>query len=327
MSEYQLPPLKDEKKFEEFICDLFNEIEKTKSYSNTSFQTFGVKGQYQKGIDIFSYETNTVIQCKLKDISKKDDAIRKDIKADIDKDLGKIKNLQFDFDRLIFISTFRDDTHLEEYTKKIKQERNLNFRLEYWGWDTIQRYLKGKKNLLEKYYSDFIIEQSSEEATFLRNLSLKKKIEKDFKDWLSYSPRNWKRRGRMIIRSLKDNQCPDNNEPNEYGEYSYFKAEIKSLYHNGMEFIYYPLAKIIRVFEDGSWTSNLDKEDEKFDEIGVWEVGQINFSDIVGYDMDGNGIDNCPHIVCKFNYRGLPFESTYFWAKEKNLKFHFENAR
>lgn len=324
MSEYQLAPLKDEKKFEEFICDLFNEIENTKSYSNTSFQTFGVKGQDQKGIDIISYETNTVIQCKLKDVSKKDDAIRKSIKADIDSDLGKVKNLQFDFDRLIFISTFRDDTHLQEYTQKIKQERNLNFRLEYWGWDTIQRYLKGKKNLLEKYYPDFIIEQTSEETIFLRNLSLKKKIEKDFKDWLSYS--DWKRRGRMMIRSFNDTQYPHSQEPDEYGEYPYFQAEIKSLYHNGMEFIYYPLAKIIRVFEDGSWTSNLDKkEGEKFDEIGVWEVGQINFSDIVEYDMDGDS--NYPHIFCKFNHRGLPFESTYFWAKEKNLEFHFENAR
>jgi len=71
MAKYQLPPLKDEKLFEEFICDLFNIIENTNTYNDTDFQTFGVKGQNQKGIDVFSVQTKTVIQCKLKDIRKK----------------------------------------------------------------------------------------------------------------------------------------------------------------------------------------------------------------------------------------------------------------
>lgn len=45
MSQYQLPPLKNEKLFEEFVCDLLNEIENTNDYQNTDFQIFGVKGQ------------------------------------------------------------------------------------------------------------------------------------------------------------------------------------------------------------------------------------------------------------------------------------------
>lgn len=61
MSQYQLPPLKSEKQFEEFVCNLFNEIENTNDYQNTDFQTFGVKGQLQKGIDILSPRTRTVI--------------------------------------------------------------------------------------------------------------------------------------------------------------------------------------------------------------------------------------------------------------------------
>ena len=87
MAKYQLPPLKDEKLFEEFICDLFNVIENTNTYNNIDFQIFGVKGQNQKGIDVFSAVTKTVIQCKLKDISKKDETIRKSLIEDIDKDL------------------------------------------------------------------------------------------------------------------------------------------------------------------------------------------------------------------------------------------------
>ncbi|MBX9449552.1 MAG: hypothetical protein KL787_07525 [Taibaiella sp.] len=57
MANYQLPPLKDERLFEELTCDLFNFVENTSSYENTDFQTFGVKGQNQKGIDVFSSKT------------------------------------------------------------------------------------------------------------------------------------------------------------------------------------------------------------------------------------------------------------------------------
>ena len=56
MAKYQLPPLKDEKLFEELTCDVFNFVENTTSYVNTDFQIFGVKGQNQKGIDILSNE-------------------------------------------------------------------------------------------------------------------------------------------------------------------------------------------------------------------------------------------------------------------------------
>ncbi len=325
MADHQFLPIKDEKKFEEFICDLFNEIENTESYSNTDFQTFGVKGQNQKGIDIISYKNRTVIQCKLKDIRQEDEKIRKVLLKDIDTDLEKAKSLEFDFEKIIFVSTFRDDAKTQEYVAKIKQEKNLSFNIYYWGWDTIKKHLQGKKDLLEKYYPDFIIEQTSEETTFLKKLSLKKKIEKDFKGWLSYFPKDWDRNGMVMIRSFNDKQYPHSQEPDEYGEYPYFKAEIRHLYANGMEFIYG--SSTIRVFEDSSWTSNLEEEDEKFQEIGVWKVGQINFSDIVGYDMDGDGIDNCPHIFCKFNYRGLPFENTYFYDDKKNIKFYIENAR
>ena len=93
MSTYQLPPLKDEKKFEEFICDLFNEIENTESFHNTEYQALGVKGQQQKGIDIYSAKTKTVIQCKLKHTEKKDEVIRESLMADVHRDLKKHSTL------------------------------------------------------------------------------------------------------------------------------------------------------------------------------------------------------------------------------------------
>ena len=109
MANYQLPPLKDERLFEELTCDLFNFVENTSSYENTDFQTFGVKGQNQKGIDVFSSKTKTVIQCKLKSIGRKDEAIRKSLIQDINTDLEKVRELAIDFDKFVFAESYISD--------------------------------------------------------------------------------------------------------------------------------------------------------------------------------------------------------------------------
>lgn len=155
MSQYQLPALKNEKHFEEFICDLFNEINNTTSFQCTDFQRFGVKGQAQKGIDIVSAQSKTVIQCKLKDLRKKDDIIRKQIEEDIKHDLELSSGIQFGINRFIFVSTFRDDAYLQEFAIKLTQESKLPFTFEYWGWDTLSKYAEEYDAILKKYFPQF----------------------------------------------------------------------------------------------------------------------------------------------------------------------------
>lgn len=156
MAKYQLPPLKDERLFEELTCDLFNFVENTSSYENIDFQTFGVKGQNQKGIDIFSAKTKTVIQCKLKSIGRKDETIRKNLIQDINSDLEKAKDLRIAFDKFVFVSTFRDDAQIQEHLNQIKKELGLPFHLYYWGWDTITKHIEQSEPLLHKYFSKFV---------------------------------------------------------------------------------------------------------------------------------------------------------------------------
>jgi hypothetical protein len=156
MAKYQLPPLKDEKLFEELVCDLFNFVEKTSSYENIDFQTFGVKGQNQKGIDVFSSKTKTVIQCKLKSVGRKDDTIRKALIEDINTDLEKVKVLRIDFDKFIFVSTFRDDAVIQKYLIQIKKDQELPYHLYYWGWDTITKHIEQSDILLHKYFPMFV---------------------------------------------------------------------------------------------------------------------------------------------------------------------------
>lgn len=156
MSQYQLPPLKNEKLFEEFVCDLFNEIEKTNAYQNTDFQAFGVKGQLQKGIDILSSQTKTVIQCKVKDLRKKEDLIRKALLHDFTSDLERALNLEFDFDRFILASTFRDDASIQEQVNSLKQQFGTSVNLYYWGWDTLSKYAEQYDQIIRKYFPKFL---------------------------------------------------------------------------------------------------------------------------------------------------------------------------
>lgn len=156
MAKYQLPPLKDERQFEEFVCDLFNAVENTNSYQNTDFQLFGVKGQSQKGIDILSSATKTAIQCKLKDNRKKDETIRKCLFEEIRLDISKFQLSEITVDRLIFASTYRDDALLQEFVMSLRQEIKLNCILYYWGWDTLSKYAEQYDEILKKYFPNLL---------------------------------------------------------------------------------------------------------------------------------------------------------------------------
>jgi len=117
-----------------------------------------------------------------------------------------------------------------------------------------------------------------------RNLNLKRRIEKDFGDWLNYFPENRKRNSKMLLRAFDSNQYPDSNKPDKFGEYSWFAAEIKSLYHSGIEFIYG--VEELAIFNDNKWDFSKNVKGEKPATITTYKVGQINFSDIVDYDLE-----------------------------------------
>lgn len=151
---YQIPPLSNEYVFEDFICDLFNEIEKT-----NNFQNFGVKGQNQKGIDIIftgSTSNRTVIQCKKKDITKSDELNRKALIDDIKSDFEKTKELNFEVKRFILVSTYKNDNKIQEYTSQLSEEGGVS--VEYWGWETIVKALGDCPRVLSKYYPHFKLE-------------------------------------------------------------------------------------------------------------------------------------------------------------------------
>ena len=162
----------------------------------------------------------------------------------------------------------------------------------------------------------------SREDELQRNLNLKRRIKMDFSDWLNYFPENRKRNSKMILRAFDSKQYPNSNTPDKFGEYSWFSAEIKSLYHNGIEFIY-GIDELV-IFEDNKWDFSKNANGEYREKINAFRVGQINFSDIVDYDLKGDDRYRSPHFFCKFKYKGLPFESTYFVRVDEKPPYYYE---
>ncbi|MBX9449553.1 MAG: hypothetical protein KL787_07530 [Taibaiella sp.] len=59
----------------------------------------------------------------MKSIGRKDETIRKILIQDINTDLEKARDLAIDFDKFVFVSTFRDDAQIQEYLNQIKKEQ------------------------------------------------------------------------------------------------------------------------------------------------------------------------------------------------------------
>lgn len=141
-----VPPFKNDKKFEEFVLEYYNELEETSSY-----ELFGRKGQNQSGLDIYSTEKKTVIQCKCKTIDRDFSKIRKELLSDLKHDLEAFEkfNKRNDnkFDRFIFITTFKNDTVIQESCIKAS---NQNFEVIYKSWESIL-LIKPQKTF-SKYY-------------------------------------------------------------------------------------------------------------------------------------------------------------------------------
>lgn len=320
MATHQLHEIDNRDTFEDLVCDLFNEIEHT-----NTFKRFGKNGHNQKGIDIFSPEKDVVIQCKKKDLSRKSILLRKELFNDIENDINKIISgeLKIGFKIIYFVSTYQDHPDIDEYCESIKDENNLSFEVVYWGWNTLENRILNYPSLLSKYYSNFIISSSTNEDILKRNLDLKRKIERDFSDWLNYSPENRKKNSKMLLRAFDSDQYPDSNEPDEYGEYSWFGAAIKSLYHNGIEFILSRIESLV-IYEDNKWDFAENAKDKNLETISVYRVGRINFSDIVDYDLKGDEHGHFPHFFCKFIHKGLPFEEVYFIDVDERPPYCFE---
>ncbi|OXB21472.1 hypothetical protein B0A80_16890 [Flavobacterium tructae] len=166
LSSFQLFPIVNDQEFEAFVCDIFNGLDKT-----TSYELFGRKGQKQHGIDIFSTDKQTVIQCKHKLIDRPDQKIREELIEDFNIEINNFKSFNESHDNhfktFIVASTFKNDTHLSGESIRLSKLHNIRF--EYWSWnklisnvgeEIIQKYYDYFRKSLALYYSDTTSKES-----------------------------------------------------------------------------------------------------------------------------------------------------------------------
>lgn len=176
--------------------------------------------------------------------------------------------------------------------------------------------LKSWIELLEKK------EGTSREEEIKRNLDLKRRIEKDLSGWIYYLPEKRKQNSKMLLRAFDGKQYPNTNNPDKFGEYSWFAAEIKGIYHGGIEFIYG--IEELAIMDNNKWDFKKNVKTEPLATVTAYRIGQINFSDIVDYDLEGDEHYAFPHFFCKFRHKGLPFEETYFKSVDEKRPHYFE---
>lgn len=160
ISDYQIfPPFKDAAKFERFIISYFNELEQVSSY-----KAIAMAGQNQEGLDVYSNEKKTVIQCKWKSRYKTDKKIAKKLITELNNDLGAF--IEFNklhdniFDRFIFTSTYGQDGDIDREVIRLNSiHKSLN--IEYWSWDTLHEKFDLCRGTFKRYFPDFFEEISN----------------------------------------------------------------------------------------------------------------------------------------------------------------------
>lgn len=145
----------DNKEFENLICDLFNADRKT-----VSFETYGRSGQRQYGVDVFSEEYATLIQCKYKenlDKSKLKETLKEEIKEELKKTFDK-KAVWYNeigkFNHFIFASTFYHDTELQNFALNLKDDNGNKYpvTISYLGREEIIKLICKHEDVMIKYF-------------------------------------------------------------------------------------------------------------------------------------------------------------------------------
>lgn len=152
--QFQPLPLANEEVFDNFIMELFNELNPRGEY-----QTYGRRGERQDGIDIICYEDNVVIQCKKKELAHTT-STRKILKENIIKEFrndleAAVKCNKFQFDKFIFATTFPTDTDLQNLARNLSSE--FNKEVKYFGWGVITQKLHDCPITLRKYYDALVL--------------------------------------------------------------------------------------------------------------------------------------------------------------------------
>lgn len=127
--------------FENLLADLFNLEE-----AHSGYYVFGRRGQKQSGIDVYSNQSKTAIQCKYKDKAQNVLAIKKEIETEV----RKAMDSQLEIRHYIFATTSPHDKDLQIFSAELSE--NIPFPISFLGWEEIRKKVIKYPNILNHYF-------------------------------------------------------------------------------------------------------------------------------------------------------------------------------
>ncbi len=188
----QLSPPNDDKLFEKIVRDVCRIF-----FKAPLFDLYGRGGQKQDGIDGYHQIESKIIafQCKQKDvISNSDSALEKTLKEEMEEEASKAQKFfeseSLDVETYIFATTFKNSTHLQNHATKLSNE--LEFPILYWGWGSISEVIEKSTKLLQTYYPNCVVSDTSKavEGIKEKTLDAASKVVESWKTQLIFGPKH-----------------------------------------------------------------------------------------------------------------------------------------
>jgi hypothetical protein len=301
----------DPMRFEDLCLHLVSKIYKWKELNH-----FGRKGQ-DGGVDIHGIESLIdeekvwFIQCK---------RYSNLTKAHLEEVVKKATKIAIP-DKLLLIAACNVSRNQYDHFKLCSQNSGIK-ESEIWTASTLQTKLYNYKDLLFIYFGLQLENKEMSGASKIRySLKMEKRMRKDlinhkfFKENFQkvlHDPMLQFISNRVIIHSVDDMTYPT-VDPNIN---TWYREHLYNFYHNGIElWLGATLGGIAIMDNKGYWepTNYFDerKNNGKYKTIEVKTIGQIPFYNIVDYKLFDEYYSE-PHIYCKFDLNGEPFERIYY---------------
>lgn len=149
ISSYDVMPINDADKFEDFCCDLWKA-----AWRSHTAQKHGRKGQSQQGVDVYGMPSGEMryhgVQCKRRSNALGSKLTEKEVLEEVE----EAKKFQPALQHLIIATTSPSDTTLQALARTITLENAANnlFSVTILGWNEILLMLDEHEAVARKYY-------------------------------------------------------------------------------------------------------------------------------------------------------------------------------
>jgi len=209
------------------------------------------------------------------------------------------------------------------------------------------------KDLLFVYFGVSVEKKVKDNAAKIKYaLRMEKRVSKELIDHqyikqaqnarlLSYNPAAKFISSKVYIRSIEDTSYPEvKNVPRDQIS-PWFTTYFYDIYHAGIEFwLAAGIGSLVIMNEEGHWeplenSTDKRRDDPQYRVIHAKMIGRIPYVNIVDFKTDGDEYSSEPHLFCRFDFDGTPYEEIYYkihgnskneeldWALDKNMRTTF----